>query len=60
MRRFSPEFHKVKLRKTKPRSGLVRARDRSGIFVPQGQKLERIARFFAARSAAKNAPKSSV
>jgi hypothetical protein len=39
-----PEFHEVKLRKTKPRSGLVRARDRSGIFALEGQKLERIAR----------------
>jgi hypothetical protein len=33
------------------------ARDRSGIFALKGQKLERIARFFAERRAAKNAPK---
>jgi hypothetical protein len=51
------EFCEAKLRKTKPQSGLVRARDRSGIFVPQGQKLERIARFFAPPCGAKNAPK---
>jgi hypothetical protein len=34
---------------------LSSARDRSGIFAEQ--KLERIARFFAVRGAAKNAPK---
>jgi hypothetical protein len=43
------EFHEVKLRKVKRRSRLTRARDRSGIFGPEGQKLERIARFFAPR-----------
>jgi hypothetical protein len=53
----------VLLRKTpKDQKGvgafLVRARDRSGIFAPEGQKVERIARFFAVRGTAKNAPKS--
>jgi hypothetical protein len=40
------------LQKPKAKNGMdaifSRARDRSGIFAPKGQKLERIARFFAA------------
>jgi hypothetical protein len=50
------EFHEVKL-PTQIAQRFASARDSSGIFAPEGQKLERIARFFAVRSAAKNAPK---